>query len=90
MSFWNRRKRISRRSTSGEREPWLQLSPPDPAGVFVVDRIHLSADGRAYVCSNRRVLSNVAALGRLEQRSLRRPAKRPADDGARRRFVPGS
>ncbi len=51
---------------SGEREPWLELSPVAPAGVFVVDRIHLSADGRAYVYSNRRVLSNVAVMGGLE------------------------
>jgi hypothetical protein len=51
---------------SGRREPWLELSPSDPAGVFVVDRIHLSADGRAYVYSNRKVLSNVAAMGGLK------------------------
>jgi len=51
---------------SGEREPWLELSPVDPAGVFVVDRIHLSDDGRAYVFSDRKVLSNVAVMGGLE------------------------
>jgi serine/threonine protein kinase len=51
---------------SGEREPWLELSPVDPAGVFVVDRIHLSDDGRAYVYSDRKALSNVAVMGGLE------------------------
>ena len=32
---------------------------------MIVDRIRLSADGQTYVYSNRRVLSNVAAMGGL-------------------------
>ena len=42
---------------SGERELWTDLAPPDPAGIFKVDRVQLSADGMFQVYSNRRSLS---------------------------------
>jgi hypothetical protein len=44
---------------SGERKPWLELSPPDPAGVQGIGPVHLSADGRAYVYSYRRKLDQL-------------------------------
>ncbi len=36
---------------TGERQPWLELTPPDPAGVQSIGPVHLSADGKAYVYS---------------------------------------
>jgi Tol biopolymer transport system component len=47
------------RIDTGEREPWLELSPPDPAGVTVVGPIRISLDGRAYAYSYRRVLDEL-------------------------------
>ena len=47
---------------SGEREPWTDLAPPDPAGIFKVDRVQLSTDGMFQVYSNRRVLSQLIIL----------------------------
>jgi hypothetical protein len=45
--------------TTGERQPWLELVPPDPAGVQGIGPIHLSADGRSYVYSYRRKLDQL-------------------------------
>ena len=47
------------RVSDGERETWLELSPPDPAGVTVIGPIRLSLDGRAYAYSYRRVLDEL-------------------------------
>jgi hypothetical protein len=47
---------------TGERELWKELIPPDPAGVSVVDPIHVSADGRSYVYSYRRVLDRLTVI----------------------------
>jgi Tol biopolymer transport system component len=44
---------------TGERRPWLELVPPDPAGVQGIGPIHMSADGRAYVYSYRRKLDQL-------------------------------
>ena len=44
---------------TGDREPWLELSPPDPAGVTVVGPIRMSLDGQAYAYSYRRVLDEL-------------------------------
>ena len=44
---------------TGERKPWLELVPPDPAGVQGIGPIHMSADGRAYVYSYRRKLDQL-------------------------------
>jgi hypothetical protein len=51
---------------TGERTPWRELRPLDPAGVFVVDRLHVSSDGSAYVYSTRRVLSVLSSVEGLE------------------------
>jgi tRNA A-37 threonylcarbamoyl transferase component Bud32/Tol biopolymer transport system component len=45
--------------TTGERQPWLELVPPDPAGVQGIGPVHLSADGRSYVYSYRRKLDQL-------------------------------
>ena len=47
------------RISDGEREAWLELSPPDPAGVTVIGPIRMSLDGRAYAYSYRRVLDEL-------------------------------
>jgi hypothetical protein len=47
---------------TGEREPWKELAPPDPAGVSVVDPIIASADGRSLVYSYRRVLERLVVV----------------------------
>ena len=47
---------------TGERRLWKELTPPDPAGVSVIFPIHVSADGRAYVYSYRRVLDRLVVV----------------------------
>lgn len=47
---------------TGERQLWKELIPPDPAGVSVVDPIQVSADGRGYVYSYRRVLDRLTVI----------------------------
>jgi hypothetical protein len=44
---------------TGERRPWMELTPPDPAGVHGIGPIHLSADGRTAVFSYRRKLDQL-------------------------------
>jgi hypothetical protein len=51
---------------TGERELWAELSPPDPAGVFTVDRLRISEDGRAYCYSVRRSISRLVVIDGLE------------------------
>ncbi len=41
---------------TGKRTPWKELKPPDPAGVLQVGPAVISADGKAFVYSYRRVL----------------------------------
>jgi Tol biopolymer transport system component len=50
---------------TGERRLWKELTPPDPAGVSVIFPIHVSADGRAYVYSYRRVLDRLTVVDGL-------------------------
>jgi hypothetical protein len=50
----------------GERAPWLDLTPPDPAGVTVVGPIRMSLDGRAYAYSYRRVLDELYLVDGLQ------------------------
>jgi WD40 repeat protein len=51
---------------TGQRELWAELAPPDPAGIFTVDRVSLSADGMTQVYSNRRQLSSLRILEGLD------------------------
>jgi len=48
--------------STGKRSLLRELSPVDPAGAFVVDRVQVSADGAAHAYSIRRVTSNVAIM----------------------------
>ena len=49
-------------TVTGERTLHAELSPADPAGVSIVDRVDFSADGRAYVYSIRRIVSGLSLL----------------------------
>jgi len=45
--------------TTGQRKPWHELMPPDPAGVEYVGPILPTPDGKAYVYGYRRLLSDL-------------------------------
>ena len=51
---------------TGGRRPWLELTPPDPAGILQIGPIHLSADGRSYVYSDRRQLDDLLVMEGLK------------------------
>ncbi|MFQ5671333.1 MAG: protein kinase [Acidobacteriota bacterium] len=51
---------------TGERTPWLQVSPADTAGVFNIDRIVMSRDGQRYLYTYRRLLSRLLLLEGLK------------------------
>jgi Tol biopolymer transport system component len=44
---------------AGNREKWMEFTPSDPAGVGVINPVFLTPDGRHYVYSFRRVLSDL-------------------------------
>ena len=44
---------------SGRRALWKEIAPSDPAGVFGVDPIRVTRDGKAYVYSYRRMLTDL-------------------------------
>ena len=50
---------------TGTRQPWLELAPPDPAGVQSLGPVHMSADGKAYVYSYRRKLDQLFVVDGL-------------------------
>jgi hypothetical protein len=45
--------------TTGSRQPWLALAPPDAAGVGGIADIQLSADGRGYIYTYGRQLGDL-------------------------------
>jgi len=44
---------------TGERSLWKEISPSDPAGVFGVDPVRLTPDGKSYVYSYRRTITDL-------------------------------
>lgn len=44
---------------SGTREIWIELAPADAAGVFNIDMLHMTRDGRSYIYSYRRMLTSL-------------------------------
>jgi Tol biopolymer transport system component len=44
---------------TGQRTSWKQIAPSDPAGVLSVDNLRITPDGKNYVYSTRRVLSDL-------------------------------
>jgi DNA-binding winged helix-turn-helix (wHTH) protein/Tol biopolymer transport system component len=51
---------------TGQRQFFRELSPPDIAGLHDISHIHFSADGRAYVYSYTRVLSDLYLIKGLK------------------------
>jgi Tol biopolymer transport system component len=45
--------------SSGRREPWKELTPPDPAGISNVAPPAIAADGKTYAYSYNRILSDL-------------------------------
>jgi hypothetical protein len=45
--------------TSGERTRWVEIRPPDPAGVLDIMPIHITPDGSTYAYGYRRFLSDL-------------------------------
>jgi hypothetical protein len=56
--------------TTGRREPWLDTSPPDPAGVGTINfsGAALTPDGRHYAYSYVRTLSDLFLIEGLRRR----------------------
>jgi predicted Ser/Thr protein kinase len=44
---------------TGRRRPWMELTPPDPAGILAIGPIFLSDDGRSYIYSYRREIDDL-------------------------------
>jgi len=51
---------------NGRRTPWRTLAPADPAGVFPISPILISADGRSYVYSYKRLTEDLYVVGGLK------------------------
>lgn len=45
--------------TTGARERWKEIQPPDPAGVLGITRVRMTPDGRAYAYTFSRILSDL-------------------------------
>jgi hypothetical protein len=61
-------RRFQRRvdATTGRREPWREITNANPAGVDPASlRVVISADGRSYVFSYYRMLSELYVVGEL-------------------------
>jgi Tol biopolymer transport system component len=48
---------------TGARTPWREISPTDPAGVFGIDPIRLTPDGKSYIYSYKRVITDLFLVG---------------------------
>jgi outer membrane protein assembly factor BamB len=51
---------------TGRKEPWRELMPADRGGTYRLDGTHFSADGKAYVYTYRRVLSDLYVVEGLK------------------------
>ena len=45
--------------SSGQRTAWKEIAPSDPSGVLSVDNFHVTPDGKTYIYSVRRVVSDL-------------------------------
>jgi hypothetical protein len=52
--------------STGHRELWKELNPPDPAGINFIRAPHISADGKAYAYNYNRVLSELFLVDGLK------------------------
>jgi eukaryotic-like serine/threonine-protein kinase len=51
---------------TGARSPWRQLLPSDPSGVLGITRVRMTRDGRSYVYTFSRILSDLHLAEGLE------------------------
>jgi len=51
---------------TGQRKPWKEISPADPAGVQTIVSMRFSADGKSYAYSTLRVLSDLYVVDGLK------------------------
>jgi eukaryotic-like serine/threonine-protein kinase len=51
---------------TGQRTLWKEIVPPDPAGVLTIGPIFLTADGKSYVYSYRRILDDLLIVNGLK------------------------
>jgi Tol biopolymer transport system component len=52
--------------STGHRELWKELNPPDPAGINFIRAPHISSDGKAYAYNYSRVLSELFLVDGLK------------------------
>jgi hypothetical protein len=52
--------------STGRRQLWKELNPPDPAGINFIRAPHISADGKAYAYNYSRVLSDLYVVDGLK------------------------
>ena len=52
--------------STGHRQLWKELNPPDPAGINFIRSPHISADGKAYAYNYNRVLSSLYLVDGLK------------------------
>jgi eukaryotic-like serine/threonine-protein kinase len=52
--------------STGHRQLWKELKPPDPAGINFIRTPHISADGKAYAYNYNRVLSDLYLVNGLK------------------------
>jgi eukaryotic-like serine/threonine-protein kinase len=52
--------------STGHRQLWKELNPPDPAGINFIRTPHISADGKAYAYNYSRVLSELFLVDGLK------------------------
>jgi hypothetical protein len=51
---------------TGERAPWKEMFPEDPAGVVITDQVRVTPDGRSYAYNYYRLLSDLYLVEGLE------------------------
>ena len=51
---------------TGQRTPWKEIIPADPAGVQSVPSLRFSADGKSYAYSVARILSDLFVVDGLK------------------------
>lgn len=51
---------------TGAKEPWLEIRPPDPAGIYTFTALVLTPDGRSYAYTYGRLLSELYLVEGLQ------------------------
>jgi dipeptidyl aminopeptidase/acylaminoacyl peptidase len=56
---WRRARIVRLDLRTGRKTPWLDVAPPDPAGVRVIYHVDLTADGKSYLYGYERSVSDL-------------------------------